>query len=315
MKKKSKVVFTYLFISAAVIVGILNIAMFSTAEETKPIQDEHYPQAYKIISPEIPEELDFCGEKVPLNDFDVYERIEREFIANTYWHSSTILFFKRANRWFPVIEPILKKNGIPDDFKYVSLIESNLSNAISPAGAVGFWQFLRSTGREYNLEIYEEIDERYNVELATEAACAYIIESYQKFGSWTLAAASYNMGVDGVQKQLERQKSNYYYNLLLNEETSRYVMRILAAKTILSNPKKYGFHLSEQDLYPPYQTYDLKVDYSITDLAEFAKGKGINYKILKIFNPWLRDNYLKNPTKKEYVFKLPVEGTIEFVRE
>ncbi len=269
----------------------------------------------RISSPPIPEELVFCGERVPLEDFDIYERIDREFLVNTYWHSATLLYLKRANRWFPVIEPILKRNGIPQDFKYMSVAESGVMNSVSPDGATGFWQLMESAAKKYGLEINAEVDERYDVEKSTQAACDYLKEAYAKFGNWTLAAASYNMGLDGVEKQIARQKTKNYYNLLLNDETFRFIARIVTLKEIFKDPKKYGFYFSNDDLYSEIETNDVKVNYPIKDLADFAKSHGINYKILKLFNPWLRDNFLKNKSRKTYFIKIPNRSEIKPIPE
>jgi membrane-bound lytic murein transglycosylase D len=274
-----------------------------------------FPQGYKIISPEIPDEIDFCGEPVPLQNFEVYERIDREFLVNTYWHSATLLSFKRANRWFPVIEEILKANNVPEDFKYMALIESGLSNAVSPVGATGFWQFMEGTAIKYDLEVDKEIDERYHLEKATEAACKYLKEAYEELGSWTLSAASYNMGIDRVKEQLGRQKTSNYYNLVLNEETSRFVARIIAMKEIFKHPGKFGFDLSEEKFYSPLGYKEVQINGPVNDLADFAAGQGINYKILKMYNPWLRENYLTNKSGKTYTIKIPEEGSIEIIKE
>ena len=220
---------------------------------------------------------------------------------------------KRAQRWFPVIEPILEKNGIPDDFKYISVIESNLDNVVSPAGATGFWQFVKGTAPKYNLEIRDEVDERYHLEKSTQAACDYLREAYDKFGSWATAAASYNMGIDGVAKQIERQKTSNYFNFILNDETSRYLFRAIAMKIIMNNPELYGFSVEEFEKYKPYETYEVEVNSDIKDLALWAKDKGINYKWLKILNPWLRDNTLNVPPGKTYKIKLPERGSIYII--
>jgi hypothetical protein len=277
--------------------------------------EEDFPQGYKIISPEIPNYLEFAGEKIPTENFEVYERLEREFLSNTYWHSATILAIKRANRWFPLIEPILKKNNIPDDFKYLAVAESNLENVISPAGATGFWQFMKPAGEKYGLEINSLVDERYDVEKSAEAACKYLRDSYNMFGSWIASAASYNMGQDGVKNQRERQKSKNYFNLVLNSETSRFVARIVSLKYILQNPEKYGFDIKSEDKYKPLEYSEIMLDSSVADLADYATSLGINYFILKMYNPWLRDNYLSNKTKKAYTIKLPKEGSIEIIKE
>ncbi|NNC83659.1 MAG: lytic transglycosylase domain-containing protein [Flavobacteriales bacterium] len=284
----------------------------SSVSEGKVDADKQYRnyfnEHYKIFAVDIPDTFSFAGEKMPLHVHDVKERWDRELMVNTYWQSQSLLMFKRANRWFPVIEPILAEEGVPDDFKYLSVAESGLSNVVSPAKAVGFWQFLKGTAQEYDLEVREGVDERYNVELATRAACAYLKECKEKYGSWTMAAAAYNFGQRNLDKQLSRQEVDNYYDLLLNEETARYIFRVSAYKEILSHPAKYGFHFRPNDLYRPYRTETVKVDTSITDMAAFARSFGINYKNLKILNPWLRDNVLSNPRGKEYLIKIPSEN-------
>ncbi len=254
----------------------------------------------------IPGDANFANEQVPLQIIDVKEKLDRELIVNTYWHSQTILFHKRAARWFPIIEPILKENGIPEDFKYLAVIESGLDNVVSPSGARGFWQFMEKTGKGYNLEINTHVDERYHVEKSTVAACKYLKEAYDKFGNWTLAAASYNMGKSGLARRLNEQRAASYYDLLLNIETGRYVYRIIAAKYILSNSEQYGFHLEKASLYQPYQTTIIEVDSAINDLVEFSIQQGINYKTLKLLNPWMRKPQLPNPNGKVYNIKIPL---------
>jgi membrane-bound lytic murein transglycosylase D len=257
---------------------------------------------------DFPASIDFAGENTPLNVSDVKERFERELLINANLDATTLLIIKRANRAFPIIEPILKINNIPDDFKYLAVIESGLVNAVSPAGAKGVWQFMPETAKEKGLEVNEIVDERYHLEKSTEAACKYLLDAKRKFGSWTLAAASYNGGMTGVNKQIEIQKVTSYYDLLLNEETSRYVFRILALKEIMKNPKLYGFEIESKELYKNIPTRKLEIDSTITDLASFAIGQGINYKILKIHNPWLRDKKLLNLSKKKYFLEIPTEG-------
>jgi membrane-bound lytic murein transglycosylase D len=269
----------------------------------------------RVSSPPIPEKLEFCGEPVPLNDFDVYERMDRELLVNSYWHSSTLLYLKRANRWFPIIEPILEKHGIPNDFKYMAVAESGLTNVVSPAGAAGFWQLMIPSAEKYGLLINNEVDERYNLEKATEAAALYLKESYQKFGNWTLTAASYNNGVSGVERQIKKQNGSTYYSLFLNEETYRFVFRIIALKEIFENPKQYGFYFTEDQLYPPIGTIEVNVNYRIDDLAKFADKNSISYKTLKLFNPWLRDSMLINKEKKTFKIKIPKSGEINFSDE
>jgi len=247
-----------------------------------------FNENYRIYSLNVPENLKFCGEKVPVFDLDIRERLDRELLVNTYWQSNSMLYHKRASKWFPIIEPILKANGIPDDFKYLSLIESGLMNVVSSAGATGFWQLMKKTSQEFGLVVNTEVDERYHLQKSTEAACRYLNEAYERYGDWTLAAASYNMGMNGLDRQLERQKASNYYDLLLNNETSRYVFRIIAIKEILEHPTKYGFHYRLKDLYLPPETYSITIDTSISDFAAFAEINGTTYKVLKIFNPWLR---------------------------
>ncbi|MGE5811077.1 MAG: lytic transglycosylase domain-containing protein, partial [Ignavibacteria bacterium] len=232
-----------------------------------------------------------------------------------YRHTATVLAVKRASRWFPAIEPILKKNNIPDDFKYLCVAESNLENVTSPAGAVGFWQFVEETGKKYGLEINNTIDERYHVEKATEAACKFLRDSYSMFGSWISAAASYNLGQSGINLQLERQKTRNYFNLVLNSETSRYVSRIIALKYILSEPSKYGFDIGEDELYKPLEYSEMNLNTSVLDFADFASRQGINYYTLKLYNPWIRDNYLINKKHKEYLIKIPEPESIKLVNE
>lgn len=255
-----------------------------------------------------PTEIDFAGEKTPLQVADVKERFDRELLVNANLDASTLLIIKRANRSFPIIEPILKQYGVPDDFKYLAVAESALMNATSSAGAKGFWQFMPDTAKERGMEVNESVDERYHLEKSTEAACKYLLDAYKKFGSWTLAAASYNGGFGGVNKQITYQGVSNYYDLLLTDETARYVFRILALKEIMKNPTQYGFNVAPAELYPNIPTKKIEVDSSITDLAVFAKAQGINYKILKIHNPWLRDRKLTNVAKKKYIIEIPTEG-------
>ncbi|GAB2772870.1 lytic transglycosylase domain-containing protein [Salinimicrobium soli] len=263
---------------------------------------------YNVYALPMPEDLEFAGEPVPVEIPDIYERMDRELLVNTYWQSNTLLLLKRANKYFPVIEPILKEKGVPDDFKYLAVIESGLTNAVSPAGARGFWQIMEATGKEYGLEINDNVDERYNLEKSTRVAADYLKKSKERLGSWTLAAAAYNAGNYGIDKQQERQDANNYYDLLLGEETGRYVFRIMALKEIMNNPKKYGFNYRQKDLYKDVPSYKVKVDTAVTDFADFAKKFGINYKILKIHNPWLRETHLNNKSKKEYLIELPEKG-------
>ncbi|GIV33926.1 MAG: murein transglycosylase [Chitinophagales bacterium] len=259
----------------------------------------------QIVPVEIPAQLDFAGEPVPLDITDVRERLDRELLVNTYWHSNTLQLFKLASRWLSLIEKILQENGIPDDFKYMALAESGFRNVVSPADAVGFWQFLEGAAKDYGLEISVTVDERYDPLLSTLAACRYLNDAYQEFGSWTLAAAAFNMGKKRLKSVLEEQKVTSYYELYLNEETARYVFRVLALKEIFSNPQKYGFFIKPEDLYPPLKYRVVFVDYDIADLAAFAQENKTNYKTLRLLNPWLRKNYLKTQRGKVYQVRLP----------
>jgi len=267
-----------------------------------------FNENYAIFSLNQPEQIGFSGEKMPLDQQDIRERFDRELLVNTYWQSQTVLFIKKANKYFPVIEPILKKNGIPDDFKYLAIAESGLANIVSPSGATGFWQIMKATGKENGLLINNEIDERYHLVKSTQAACNYLNEVYIKFGSWTLAAASYNMGMTGLSKQMKRQNASNYYDLLLNSETARYVFRISAIKEILKNQKTYGFHIREKDLYTLAPLHHVLLDSSVNNFALYAKDLNINYKILKEYNPWLRQSDLKNQSDFAYFIDIPKVG-------
>ena len=260
---------------------------------------------YKIKALKIPENLSFAGEKVELDKTDIKERIDRELLVNTYWQSNALLWFKRTHKYFPVIEPILKEKGVPDDFKYLSVIESDLRNVTSPAGAKGMWQMLEDAGKEHGLEINDNVDERYHLEKATRAACDYLIEAKERLGSWTLAAAAYHGGNYGIEKRLTEQMVDNYYDVLAGENTERYIPRIVAAKEILSHPDKYGFVFDKDDLYEMGPSYTVKVDTAITNIAVFAQKFNTNYKELKMYNPWLRENKLNNKSRKLYEIKIP----------
>lgn len=266
-------------------------------------EDNDHP--LPAVSFDIPVNITFAGESVPIDIPDVRERLDKELQINSYFHSNTMFLIKRANRWLPQMEEILKRNGIPDDFKYLPLIESNLLNAISPKEAVGYWQILKTSGREYGLEITNEVDERYDPIKATEAACKYLNQAYRKFGNWTLVAASYNRGMAGMQRALDNQQVNNYYDLFLNDETSRYVFRLLAIKEITENPLKYGFRIKKEHLYPEIQFRYVEVDENVRDLVEFAKENGTNYKLIKEYNPWLRDEKLSVKKGKSYKIAIP----------
>ncbi|MDR0421272.1 MAG: lytic transglycosylase domain-containing protein [Prevotellaceae bacterium] len=264
-------------------------------------------QVIKVIH--APETVSFAGEELPLSHFDVRESFERELNQIIYSHNLTLLTMRLSGRYFNIIDSILKTYGVPEDFKYLCVAESNLQNAISPAKAVGFWQFLSETGKQYHLEINDEVDERYHFEKSTVAACKYLKESYQKYHNWTLAAASYNMGNKNLNKAIENQQTNNYYDLMLNSETIRYLYRIAAYKTIFANPELYGFYISENDKFKPFKYYEITVNYSIKDIADFAKKHNTNYKMIKILNPWLRKNKLTNRAKKAYKIKIPIKNS------
>lgn len=263
------------------------------------------PEAHVRIF-ENPDKISFSDEKVPLDLPDVKERFEREIYVNAYWQSNMILLMKRANKFLPIIEEILLKNAVPEDFKYLAMVESGLLNVASPAGARGFWQFMPETAKEYKLEVNDDVDERYHLEKSTLAATRYLKASYGKFGSWTSVAASYNMGMTGLGKRKSEQKMSSYYDLLLNEETSRYLFRILAFKEIFEQPRKYGFELSGKDLYEMPNFRELKVTQTVPSLADWALRHNSSYKELKIYNPWLRSSKLTVANGKEYIIKIPV---------
>ncbi len=267
--------------------------------------DESLMQPSLAISFDLPASASFSGEAVPMELPDVRERLDKELHINTYWHNNTIFLMKRAHRWFPQIEAILKKNNIPDDFKYLPLIESGLMNDISPKDAVGFWQIVKSAGKENGLEITDQVDERYDPVKATEAACRYLNKAYKKFGNWTSVAASYNRGMGGIERAIENQNVSSYYDLYLNDETARYVFRIIACKEIIEHPAKYGFNVKESHLYNPEPLRYVTVNQTIPDLIAFAQKNGTNYKLLKRHNPWLRDEKLVVKKGKSYRIALP----------
>lgn len=299
MKQKT----LYLIIISLVILFTISIAFTGPAD---PSTSDNKSVFQKIVSPPVPEEVTFAGEKVPTEEYDIFERLDREITVNSFFHSQTIRYLKLTKRYFKIIEPILKKNNIPEDFKYLALAESGFDpKAVSPSGAAGIWQFMKSAAKENGLEISDDVDERYNIEKATEAACQYLKKSYSVYGNWTLVAASYNTGNGNVSQQIQNQKENDYYNLLFSEETNRYVFRILALKYIIESPEKYGFFVKESEVYPEIKFKNVEVKESIPDLAVFAKDKGTNYKMLKILNPWLRSTSLKNENKKSYLIKIP----------
>ena len=297
---------------AILLTGILMIFIFSSYSKKEApvgppkavVEDGSLPQIIKSIDME--RRYDFAGEELPMKNFDVKERLERELLVNSYWHSSTVLNIKNAHRYLPVISRILRENGIPEDFKYLAIAESNLRNETSPAGAKGFWQFMKPTAKYYGLEINSEVDQRFHVELATQAACKYIQDYYKRFGSWTLAAAAYNVGGTKLNRALQDQKVDNYYDLNLNAETNRYVFRIMAMKEIISNPDDFGFYIPKDEQYQTLDEYKIvEVDGPIQNLGDFAKKQGTSYRMLKLYNPWLMTHQLINSARKTYQIKIP----------
>ena len=287
------------------LIFILSIIFFNAVNLSDKTLEKNTSSTYNIKALKIPSGLSFAGEKVPTELDDIKERMDRELLVNTYWQSNGLLLIKRAHKYFPLIEPLLKKYGIPDDFKYLAVAESGLENNSSPAGAAGCWHFLKSSAKEYGLEVNQNVDERYNLEKSTKVAAEYLKKSKKRFGTWTLAAAAYNGGNARIARNLKKQQVTNYYDLLLNSETSRYVFRIVALKEVLSNPRKYGFEFEEDDLYNLPDIKTVKVDTVITNIASFAKKFKTNYKELKLNNAWLRENKLNNKSRKLYKIKIP----------
>jgi membrane-bound lytic murein transglycosylase D len=297
------------FILIGTIIILLSVVQgFIGFGSTPDISGMKSDTVYSSQSFRLPDNVTFAGEKMPLDNFDTRESLERELLISAYRHSSTILIIKKANRYLPLIEKILLKNNIPDDFKYLVAAESEYSNMISPAGATGFWQIMPETGRENGMEINTIVDERYDVEKSTQFACDYFLKSYEKYGNWTLAAASYNGGRAGIDDQIAVQQQTNYYDLLLSEETARYIFRAVAYKLVITDPERYGFNIGKDDLYPGLKYYEVKVDTTINSFSDFAGKFGTNYKMLKFLNPWLRKPYLTPKPGKEYLIKIPAEG-------
>jgi hypothetical protein len=299
----SRLKFTYFFIICLALLIFLSSSFKSQSDEQN--SQKHPFSDYNVYALPLPKTLDFSGESMPLIKQDVKERMDRELLVNTYWQSNGFLLLKRAHKYFPIIEPILEAYDVPNDFKYLALIESGLQNVTSPAGAKGFWQIMKSTAKEHGLEVNANVDERYNLILSTKVACEYLLKAKQRFGSWTLAAASYNAGMNGIASELERQSVDNYYDMLLGQETGRYVFRIVALKEITNNAKKYGFNYTDDDLYNYPPTFSVEVDTAVSDFVQFAEGFGINYKQLKIHNPWLRETFLNNKSRKKYNIEIP----------
>ncbi len=262
------------------------------------------PQVIKPVDLNRP--FDFAEEAVPMENFDVRERLDRELLSNTYQHTTTILHIKNTYKYFPMMEKVLMENGVPDDFKYLAVAESSFRNAISSAGARGIWQFMKNTGEYYGLEINAEVDERFHVEKATAAACKYLLGYKKRFGTWTLAAAAYNYGGTRLAKDITAQGTRNYYDMYLNKETSQYLFRIIAIKEVMKNPEAFGFYLEEADGYKPMSAFKIvEVSEAIPNLAAFAVQQGTTYRMLKVFNPWLIADKLTNSSKKIYQIKIP----------
>jgi membrane-bound lytic murein transglycosylase D len=281
------------------------LTLFVSADDQQPIPIDNEGFMPIAASWALPENVNFAGEPLPMQNFDTRESLDRELNATAYRHGSTLLTIKRAGRYFPEIEKILRENGIPDDFKYLACAESDLSNAISPAGATGVWQIMEGTGREFGMTINKEVDDRYNLEKSTLFACRYFKKAYEKYGNWTMVAASYNNGFSGLSEQVEIQQETSYYDLLLNEETARYIFRIVALKLIMSEPSEYGFDVSVNDLYKPIPYSEVRVNTPVPSFEQFARQYETNYKILKFLNPWLRKPFLTNSDGREYIIRIP----------
>ena len=312
MKKRLVLLFTLLTIA------LVSFNFLSTEENTEDIKDsihqKEFNSYFRSYTLTTPDSVGFAEEYTPIYAADIWERYDKEIHKNVYWQSNTLFYFKRANKYFPIIESILKKNNIPNDFKYLAIIESGLENVVSPAGATGFWQFMKGTAKDRGMEVNSEVDERYNLEISTQAACDYLQDAYDKFGSWTMAAASYNVGMNGLQRRVTEQNSNNYYDLYLPMETSRYVFRLLAIKEIFENKSKYGFVLRDQDLYKKIKTETISLSEKDIDLFAYSDSLGINYKILKQFNPWIRDKKITNKSKKTYTIIIPKKHEINIFK-
>ncbi len=290
--------------------AFLTIAVFASysgeqgEERETSRQENSIPQVIKAV--DLSKPFDFAGEKLPMDNFDVVERLDRELLVNTYWHSNTILNIKNAYKYFPVIERILKENGIPEDFKYLAVAESSLRNEVSPAGARGIWQFMNGTAGQYGLEANREVDERYHLEKSTEAACKLLKDYYRRLNSWTLTAAAYNAGLSRISREMETQRAETFYDLNLGSETSRYVFRLVAIKEILSRPQDFGFYIDNEHRYLPQDGLRIiEVNGPIPNLGDFAREHGTSYRLLKVYNPWLLDSSLSNPKGKTYKIKVP----------
>ena len=302
---------------AAIVLASLALAgeafIFATRkEESEAVHQRAIRADYRVYAPSIPDTLSFAGERVPLNQYYVRESLDRELVSNMYYQSSTLFNIKRATRVFPTIERILREQGVPEDMKYLCVIESGLQCVTSPAGAQGWWQFMKTTGQKYGLEVGDDIDMRNHLEASTVAACKYLKDLKRRFGSWTAAAAAYNCGESGLNKRLVAQRQDSSYELLLNQETQRYVYRILALKLIMQHPQDYGFYVRRCDTYPEVPTTEVDLTGQEVDLVDFARDHGTTYKVLRMLNPWLTSSTLKNKAGKTYKVKIPVKKGTEY---
>ncbi|HMM18215.1 MAG TPA: lytic transglycosylase domain-containing protein [Petrimonas sp.] len=301
----------YIFL-AIVAVSIITVMTLSNNDSEK-VELERPQVLSMTASVDVPGEMMFAGEKIAFDRYDLYERMDRELNSFTYFHSTTLLLFKRANRLFPVIEPILKKEGVPDDIKYLAVIESSLDpRAVSPARATGLWQFMSGTAQQFGLEVSSEVDERYHIEKSTVAACRYLKDAYRKLGSWSAAALSYNGGQARITSEFTKQQTDKALDLWLVEETTRYYFRMLAIKTLFENPAQYGFVLRSDQLYKPMEFKEVSVSSAIPSLVLFANDNGITYAQLKDFNSWLRDTKLTNKSGKNYTFLIPTRESLYY---
>lgn len=296
------------FIVFIIVYVILRVFVFQPSLNLVSYTDNNF----YVLDLSIPANLDFCGEKIPSNNYEIKNDLKREFFANAYWKNNSLALFRKAQRWFPYIEPILKQEGVPDDFKYLAVIESHLSNSSSPAGAAGFWQLVPGSARNYGLEVNEGVDERYHIEKATRAACKHIKDAYKVFKNWTLAAAAYNLGIGGITGALRRQGTDNYFDLLLNRETGSFVYRILAYKTLFSSPGHFGIKKRKLKYFPKMQLHVFKVDSSITHLEAFAKHIGCDKATIRSYNPWLLKDGLHNPAKIIYEIQIPKNTSADY---
>lgn len=285
---------------------VIYLALSPVKKEEKPVENPSFkPNNAMITGYRFQNSIKLFGEEVPLDRLDVMERLDREIQVNAFWHSNTILTIKRANKWFPQIDSVLNVEGIPSDFKYLTVIESGLQNVVSPKKAVGFWQFLKGTAKEYGLEVNSKVDQRYDPILSTLAACKYLKDGYNRFGNWTVVAASYNMGMNGMDEALTKQQVESYYDLRLSEEPARYIYRLIALREILENQQAFGFYIPSEALYIQEPSNEITVTRSIPDLVNFAKDYGTTYNTLKRLNPWIRAYELPVSGGRQYTMKVP----------